>query len=205
MKLNILKLVTLSIVAIGVIGLCQHNSAQAATDAASLDTTVSTTLTLGVSPGSISLGNLIPGTPVVGASGVVITVNTSADSGYLLGVSDGVTGSDSALLHTDTTTRIADYAGTIAIPTTWTGTGLGFTVYAADTNKEAKWGTGTTYNDANNNYAGVPETTTTFHSSPGFKAVDDTTSVGFKVDVPNSQKTGNYSGNVTITATAVVA
>lgn len=205
MKHNLIKLAMVFAVAI-MVGVCQCvKSAMAATDTVTLDTTVSTTLTLGISPGSISLGNLVPGTPVVGASGVVITVNTSADSGYLLGVSDGVTGSNSALLHTDATTRIADYAGTIATPTAWVGTGLGLTVYAADTNKEVKWGTGTTYNDANNNYAGVPETTTTFHSSPGFKVGDDTTSIGFKVDVPNDQKTGDYSGNVTITATAVVA
>jgi len=118
-----------------------------------------------------------------------------------LKISDSVAGSDSALLHTDTATRIADYAGTIAVPTSWTGTGLGICVYAADTSKEAKWGTGTTETDSNNKYAGIPQTATEIHNV-GSAVTNDDTSIGYKLNVPTSQKTGAYSGVVTYTAVA---
>ena len=78
-------------------------------------------------------------------------------------------------------------------------------MFAATTSKESAWGTGTTYNDANNKYAGVPQNATTGHTVTGYHAGTDTSSWSFKIDVPNSQKTGNYSGSVTFTATAVVS
>lgn len=201
----ITKLVGVFVVCVGLMIAARPSSVLAATDTAALDTTVSTTLTLGLSSNAMNFGNLSPGTPLKGTGGIIATVNTSAADGYLLGISDGIPAPDSCLVHTDGVTYIEDYLGTITTPTLWSGTGLGFTVYAADTNKEAKWGTGTTYNDSNNKYAGVPQTTTTFHSSPSYKAVDDTTSFAFELDAPNDQKTGNYSGDITITATAVVS
>ncbi len=179
----------------------------ATTDTVTLTTDVTESLSLGLSSGSLSLGTLTPGTPVRGSGGIVVTVSTSAANGYNLGISDAVSGNDSALLHTDTTTRITDTSALIAAPALWvngTTKGLGVGVYAADTSKEAKWGSGTTYNHADNKYAGIPETATTIHSAPGFKAGADTTSISFVLDVENSQKTGAYSGNVTLTATAVL-
>jgi hypothetical protein len=107
-------------------------------------------------------------------------------------------------VHTDATTYIPDYTGTVAVPTTWTGTGLGLTLFAADSTKEVKWGAGTTFSDALNKYAGAPLAATTAHTVIGFKAGADTSSWAFKLDVPNSQKTGAYSGNIIFTATAVL-
>jgi hypothetical protein len=78
-------------------------------------------------------------------------------------------------------------------------------MFAADTSKEAAWGTGTTVCDANNKYAGAPATATTAHTVTGFHSGADTSSWGWKIDVPNTQKTGSYSGNVTFTATAVLS
>jgi len=153
-------------------------------------------LTFNIDSNSKNLGNITPGTPVTATT--ITTVTTTASNGYSLKVHDGVAASNSALLHTDTTTRIADYEGTIASPTLWTGTGLGISVYAADTNKEAKWGTGTTETDSNNKYAGIPETATEIHNV-GSAVTDDDTSVGYKLDVPNTQKTGSYSGTITYT------
>lgn len=179
----------------------------AATDTVTVSTEVTEALTLGLSSGTLALGSLTPGTPAKGASGIVVNVTTSAANGYNLGISDAVAGTDSALLHTDTTTRIPDASAAIASPALWVNgvtKGLGVTVFAADTSKEAKWGNGTTYNDAGNKYSGVPQVATTLHSAPGFKAVVDTTSISFIVDVENSQKTGSYSGNITLTATAVL-
>ena len=160
-------------------------------------TAVSITLT--VDSPTKSLGNVTPGTPVTATT--ITTVTTNNANGYSLKISDSVAGSDSALLHTDTTTRIADYAGTIASPTSWSGTGLGICVYAADTNKEAKWGTGTTETDSNNKYAGIPQTATEIHNV-GSAVTNNNTSIGYKLNVASNQKTGVYSGVVTYTAVA---
>ena len=153
-------------------------------------------LTFNIDSNSKNLGNITPGTPITATT--ITTVTTSDTNGYSLKVHDGISGSNSALLHTDTTTRIADYEGTIASPTLWTGTGLGISVYTADTSKEAKWGTGTTETDSNNKYAGIPETATEIHNVAS-AVTDDDTYIGYKLDVPNTQKTGSYSGTITYT------
>ena len=206
------KLIKLSLIIIT--GLClisyltniQTPQAKAATDTVTLDTSIGTYLSFSISAGkSLSLGALTPGTPVTGANGSVATVTTNAANGYTIGLSDSNTTTNSALRHTDTTTYIADYAGTIAIPTTWTGTGLGVCLYVADTSKNVKWGTGTTYNDALNKYAGITQNATVAHTVTGFRLTADTSSWGWKLDTPNDQKTGSYSGNVTFTATAVLS
>ena len=183
-----------------------ENDSSAATDTVSLETDVSAAMTFSITTGdTVDFGTLTPGTPILApSSGTIATCTTSAANGYTLGLHDGVASTDSALLHTDASTRIADYAGTIGTPTSWTGTGLGITLFAADINKEAKWGTGTTYNDANNKYAGIPETATTAHTVTGYHAGADTSSWAFELDAPSSQKTGTYSGSVTFTATAVL-
>lgn len=181
--------------------------AQAATDTVTVSTNVQEYLSFSITAGDpVTFGNLTPGTPICYATGTVASVTTNAANGYTLGFKDDVAASDSALLHTDTTTRIADYAGTVATPTIWTGTGLGTGLYAADTNKEAKWGTGTTVCDALNKYAGVPQNNdTTSHVVTGYHSGADTSSWSFKVDVANTQKTGSYSGDVTFTALAVLS
>lgn len=181
--------------------------AVAETSDITLSTNVQTSLSLNLGSGAYPFGNLTAGTPKFGSAGITASVTTNASNGYTLGISDGVSGSDSALLHTDATTRIADAVATIASPAAWvsgTTKGLGVTVFAADTTKEAKWGTGTTYNDPNNKYAGVPETTATIHTSAAYKTGVDTTDLAFVVDVQADQKAGAYSGNATITATAVL-
>lgn len=182
--------------------------AKAATDDATLTTTVLEYLTFTLTTGdTVPFGNLTPGTPIPApSSGTIATVTTNSGNGYTIGLHDGVASTDSSMLHTDATTRITDVtAGDITTPAVWgTSTGVGITLFAADTTKEAKWGTGTTYNDANNKYAAVPETATTAHTAAGFKSGADTSSWAFKIDVPNTQKTGAYSGTVTFTATAVL-
>lgn len=187
-----------------------NDKADAATDTVTVTTSVLTYLTFSISSGDpAALGNLTPGTPVVGTDGSVATCTTNAANGYTLGLSDG-SDTNSALLHTDTATYIADYAGSIATPTAWSGTGLGVTMWDADTNHELKWCTTdiancTTFNDSDNKYAGIPSAATTAHTAAGFKAGADTSSWAWQVDVANTQKTGSYSGNVTFTATAVLS
>jgi len=181
---------------------------EAATDTVTLTTTVLQYLTFSVTTGgTVAFGNLTPGTPIAApATGTVASVTSNSANGYTIGLSDGVAAANSSMLHTDTTTRVTDYAGTIASPTTWTGTGVGATLYAADSNKNTTtWGAGTTYDDVLNKYAGIPQNATTAHTVTGFHASADTSTWGFKIDVPNAQKTGAYSGTVTFTATAVLS
>ena len=205
LKMVKLSLAVLIVFALIDLGLTQKTEA-ATTGTATLSTSVQQYLALTVtSGGTVGFGNLTPGTPIDAPSGgTVVSVSTNAANGYTVGLSDG-SDTNSAMLHTDTTTYIADYAGTIAVPTTWTSTGVGISMFAATTNKEAKWGTGTTYNDANNNYAGIPSAATTAHTVTGTLGGADTSSWGFSVDVANTQKTGSYSGDVTFTATAVLS
>ena len=204
-------LVVLSVTYLANLGL--ENKSSADTQDITITATVDTAMTFSATAGdTVAFGTLTPGSAVAApATGTVLSVTTNAANGYTIGASDGTTGTDSCLLNADTTTRIGDYAGTITTPTSWTGTGLGFTLYAADTSKEATWGTGTTYNDANNKYAGAPETATTAHTVTGYHGSADTSSWAFKLDVPTTQKTGAYSCNedngnhyFTFTATAVL-
>jgi hypothetical protein len=180
----------------------------AAIDTATLSTTVLEYLSFSLTAGDeVTFGNLTPGTAIFApATGTVGSVSTNAANGYTLGIHDGVAAPNSSMLHTDESTRIPKMTnGTIATPVTWgTNTGVGITLYAADTSKNAKWGTGTTYNDANNKYAAIPEGATTAHTVTGTVSGADTSSWAFGIDVSNSQKTGSYSGDVTFTATAVL-
>lgn len=179
---------------------------EAATHDVTLTTTVLQYLTFDITAGgeTVAFGNLTPGTPIKAPSAAVIAnVTTNAANGYTLGLSDGIASTNSSMLHTDAATYITDYAGTLATPTVWSGTGVGVTNFVGD-HKDAKWGTGTTYGDALNKYAGIPQTATTAYTATGFTAASDPSSWAFEIDVPNTQKTGAYSGNITFTATAVL-
>jgi hypothetical protein len=147
---------------------------------------------------SLTFGNLLPGSVFTGSTQT--TVTTNYPNGYTLSVNDNMSGSNSPLIHDDGTTYIADYSGTVTTPTSWSGTGLGICPYIA-TGKDAKWGTGTTASDSFNKYAGIPQNATVINTKTASPTTADQTSVGYKLVVPNSQKTGNYSGNVLYTVT----
>ncbi|MCL5406976.1 MAG: hypothetical protein M1429_00525 [Patescibacteria group bacterium] len=164
--------------------------------------TCNDSITLNVDNNSLTFGNLLPGNVFTGTT--ITTVTTNYGNGYTLGVNDNIAGTNSALVHDDGVTYIADYTGTITTPTLWSGTGLGICVYAATNKDTAKWGTGTTEADSNNKYAGVPQATTTINSKTGSPTTNDQAYIGYKLVVPNTQKTGNYSGTITYTATGVI-
>lgn len=185
------------------------DTAKAATTGnVSLSGTVLEYIALTFTSGSaIVFGNITPGTDACNGSGTVASVITNAANGYTIGLSDG-SATNSAMRHTDTTTYITDMIGTFTTPTAWaTGstTGVGVTLFAADTTKETKWGTGTTACVYENKWAGVPLAATTGHTVTGYRAGADTTSWGWKVNVPNTQKTGMYTGNVLFTSAAVLS
>lgn len=193
---------------IGFAAFCPNQQTQAAVHDVSLSTTVLEYLDFDITQAdTVPFGNLTPGTPICYATGTIASVTTNAANGYTLGLHDGVASPDSSMLHTDTTTRIPKMTnGTIAVPVVWGANyGVGIGLYAADTNKEAAWGTGVTVCDANNKYAAIPETATTAHTVTGYHAGADTSSWSFEIDVQGTQKTGDYSGNITFTATAVLS
>lgn len=183
-------------------------SAQAATQGVSLSTSVQSYLAFNLTAGdTVALGSLTPGTPICSSTATVASVTTNAANGYTMGVSDG-SDTNSALAQGGI--YIPDMTnGTLTTPVVWgtpgTNTGLGVGLWAADSNKEAKWGTGTVVCDANNKYAPIPSTATTAHTVTGVVAGADTSSWSWKIDVLNTQKTGAYSGSVTFTATAVLS
>jgi len=171
-----------------------------------VSTTVQASLSFDITAGdTVPFGPLTAGVPIAApAGGTIATVTTNAANGYTIGLSDG-SATNSALAQGGV--YIADYAGTIGTPTTWTGTGLGITMWDADSSPEGKWcdDVCSNYDDEDNKYAGIPETLTTAHTVTGAVVGADTSSWAFKVDVPGDQKTGLYSGNVTFTATAVLS
>lgn len=187
-----------------------NNNAEAAastTSTVTLSGTVTTYINLAWTSGqTITFGTITPGTDSCLGSGSVLAVTTNAANGYTVGLSD-VAGTNSPMLHTDTTTYIPDMlTGTLASPIAWvTGatTGVGVSMFAADTTKEAGWGTGTTSCDAFNKWGAVPAAAATAHTSATKKDTADSSSWGWKVNVANTQKTGVYAGNVTFTITAV--
>lgn len=197
------------LVVVGGVLFYNKKTVRAQTSDINFSTTVQSALSLDITAGdTVAFGTIIAGTPITAPdTGTIASVTTSAANGYTLDVSDGATDGGSALLHTDTTTRITDVTGgNIATPALWgSKTGLGITLYAADTNKEVKWGTGVTYDDSNNKYAAIPEIANTAHTVTGVVAGADTSSWAFKLDVPADQKTGDYTGTMTFTATAVLS
>ena len=186
----------------------EKSHAQSATHNVTMSTVVQASLAMDITSGdTVAFGNLTPGTPIAAPNtGTIVSVQTNASNGYTLAVSDAINGVDSCLLHTDAVTRITDVtSGTVALPAVWgASTGLGIAMFAADTNKEAKWGGGATYDDALNRYAAIPELATVAHTVTGLVAGANTSSWAYKLDAPASQKTGNYSGQMTFTATAVL-
>ncbi|PID52728.1 MAG: hypothetical protein CR972_00430 [Candidatus Moraniibacteriota bacterium] len=149
---------------------------------------LNTTLSLVLDSATEDLGTVVPGVPNTGST--IVTVTTDAPGGYDLLISQ-----NHDMLHTgDSSTTIAAYAGTIASPTTWTNTGLGFTI-TDGTSVDAKWGT-----NPNFNYAGIPGVDTIFHEKVGYTSGGDDTTIGYQIDVPPSQKTGTYTNTVTYTA-----
>lgn len=182
--------------------------AAATTSTVTLTGTVQPYIAIAFNSGStINFGNISPGVGACSdaagnASGTIVAITTSAANGYTLAFYDG-SDTDSAMVHTDTTTYIPDITGTVATPILWTTgstSGVGVSLYAADTTKESAWGTGTTPCDIYNKWAKAPNAATTGHTVSTYNAGADTSSWGWKVDVVNSQKTGVYSGQVTFSA-----
>lgn len=155
-------------------------------------------------------GVVVAGVPV--SNTTTCTVTTNDEDGYNLSVEDD-RGSDNALFH-ETQNGTAD--GQIADKTpwdptantgdgnavAWSGQGLGFGVLSSTADKDTTWwGTGTTCADANQRYAGLPDTSANIMEYSSYANGSTATTVCYRVDVPATQISGEYNGSVTYTAT----
>ncbi len=129
------------------------------------------------------------------------TITTNAESGFNVKVKrDAAT---DTLTHFDTTTTIvdaADFNGTNAA--TWsegTTKGLGFRVAKTSDADDGviDWGT----DGAGAKYSAFPVADTTIYNTTGYSETALTMDVEYRLDVPVVQKSGNYTGSVTYTAT----
>lgn len=108
------------------------------------------------------------------------------------------------LRHTDNSTSVPNLnnGGTITSPALWdegTTKGLGLTLIGGDPAPPALWGTG----PVSYKYSPLATTALTFYSRDGQSegAAKETTNMQFKLDVPSSQKAGQYSNTITVSAT----
>lgn len=174
------------------------------TDQVTLSLTVNEALSLGCGA-DVNIGSLTPGTPIYNSS--TCTVSTNDEDGYDLQVKrdDADTTldntSDASANITDKTAWDPTAGAGAGNAATWSGTGLGFSVYASDATKNTTWwGTGTACDDANNKYAGFPAAYANIMEHTSYSATDTTTSVCYKVDTAATQKSGSYDGTITYQA-----
>ncbi len=188
---------------VGILAAAQQTTAATDTQQVTLQVDVQEVLTLAVDSATVNMGNLTPGTPVTGTT--VATVTTNANGGYDLQVKRD--DADTTMDHTTlATVNISDKTAWNGSTTaaTWSGTGLGFSVYAVSgaTKNTTWWGTGTTCDDANNKYAGFPSSYTTIMNHASYSSTSTTTSICYKLDVPSTQRSGAYDGTITYQATS---
>ncbi len=201
-KHNVFISTGLALVAIAFLGAVGATDAATDTEQVTLQVTVAEVLTLDVDSATVNFGTLTPGTPVTGTT--VATVTTNANGGYDLAVKrdDSDTTMDHVSLPSfNISDKTAwDGSGSAA---TWSGTGLGFSVYASTATKNTTWwGSGSACDDAANKYAGFPTSYTTIMSHSSYSASSTTTSICYKLDVPSTQRSGNYDGTITYQATS---
>lgn len=148
-------------------------------------------ITISLDSANVSIPSITPGSSETATS--TVSVYTDA-AGYLLAAEQ-----DHALRHTDAVTTIAAVSGTIASPDVWnegTTKGFGFTL-TNGTGLDSKWGT-----TPNFEYAAFPGSATTIHDKDAYVNSYDDTDIQYRLDVPESQKPGTYTNQVTYTATA---
>lgn len=150
---------------------------------------LSFSLTLNLDSNTKNLGTLTAGTPVSGTTTAAVT--TDAWGGYDLYIMQ-----NNDLKHSDGSTTISAFSCAIASPCYWSGTGFGFTINSG-TSVESAWGTSPNYK-----YASIPVSNTLFHTKGGYMSGPDNTVIGYKIDVPVTQKAGTYNNNLTYTAIA---
>lgn len=153
--------------------------------------TVDPTLTFSVSANSITFDNLNSGNSYTDSSkSTVLTTSTNAYNGYI------VYAHETAPL-TSSSTTIANYAGTNSTPTSWTGTGFGYTTDDAN----LSGGTANRFTSGGPNYAGfvtsLPGDPVADHAGPVTTAIsNEVFNIGYRVTVPSTQNAGTYTTRI---------
>ncbi len=204
MKRKLIKLIFICLNIIWLLSTTMPSYAAQSSGDINLSTDIQSTLNLDLGIHQYTLGELTSGRPKKGDGGIIISVTTNTPNGYAISIQDNIPGNNSSMINDDHQAQIPDFSATIDNPQKWQmgdSVGVGFTLYSADTSKENKWGTGNTFNDLNNNYAGIPENSIPFHVSQYYKRGTDHSAISFSVDVSPDQKPGHYSGSVTVSVT----
>ena len=179
-------------------------------DGTTLTTTVASTLSLtctqtgNTNDTILEFGTLTPGTPLT--QQLTCSTTTNSPTGYTLATrrNDTDTTMDKT---TDSTHNIPDRTNwdpQNPNATQWqtNDTGLAFTVIGSTANKNTTWwGTGTSHTDANNLYAGFPQTLQPIMTYGTYNQNTTTTDIGYKLDIPTTQQAGTYDGTVTYQVT----
>jgi hypothetical protein len=170
----------------------------------------STDITLTAADQTVAFDALVPGSPVGPTLGLI--VNTTNNTGFTIYAKrdDADTTMD---LSTNASINIEDKTAWVApgVTTTagnavpYTGTGLAFRLIYGSTDvplrAETWWGNSDA-EDENTLYTGIPTTSQAIAVSSLPTTIDGVgTKVGFRLDVPSTQRTGVYDGTVTFTAT----
>jgi len=201
MELGLFLSMVLLMVLFSIFQSAHFSEGAVATDPVTLTVTVAETISLNCGA-DVNLGTLTPGTPV--SASTTCTTTTNANGGY-----------DLAVKRDDATTTLdhsVDGATDITDKTAWatpgpgvaySGTGLGFSVYASTATKNTTWwGTGSTCHEAANLYAGFPTAYANIMEHASYSSGSTTTSICYRVDVPSTQKSGVYNGSITYQATS---
>jgi len=194
--------ITVFLAGLIMVGIFSFNSGVQADDKSqTLNLTVTSTLTFNLATSTIALGTLTPGTAII--STTTCTITTNAANGWQLLVKRN--SATSTLMHSDGTTAFPD-------ATAWNGSdnatispgsNLSFRVYQGGTTagyNSTWWGNADESGTAK--WAGFPVTSVNIAVATGYSASAATVTYGFRVDAPTTQKTGTYTGNITLTALA---
>ena len=156
---------------------------------------VESMLTFSCGP-AINLGTIIPGTPNTGS--VTCTTTTNNADGYSISIKK-----DKAITLDDGNgTDITDKpAWNNSTPNSdiWSGTGLGFRVNQTGTTanySETWWGSDDSTNNAK--FAGFPTAYQSIMTNNTYSTASADTIISTKLNVPATQKTGDYAGTVTV-------
>ena len=195
-------------VSVIILSLLMVNVTFAATDTDGVNISVTVdenmTLTCGADVDIDGGGSVTAGVPE--SNSTTCTVTTNDSNGYNLQIADDNAGGDALVNGVNTIVDKTAWDPTASAgngnAVTWAGTGLGFSVYASTATKSTTWwGTGSSCHDANNTYAGLPNGDTNIMEHASYSSSSTTTSVCYRVDVPATQASGEYTGSVTYTAT----
>ncbi len=154
-------------------------------------TTSLPSLTFGIDSATLTFSNLNTGNSYTDSSkSTVLTTSTNAYNGYV------VNGRISGLLTFGSDT-ISHYSGTSASPTSWSGTGFGYTT--SDSNLTG--GTADRFTNGGAKYAGFttasPGDPVADHAGPVTTAIsNEQFTISYRVTVSDTQKSGTYTTTV---------